>query len=368
MAATAAPSSVPPYESDAPIAYLVDLNSGRVLFDRGGDRPVPTASMAKMMTAFVAFEAIKSGKLDINTAFPVQTDTWTAWNNRGSTMFLRPKQQVSVGNLLHGILTLSGNDASVVLAQGISGTEHAFADQMNVAARRVGMTNSHFGNSNGWPDGGRTVSTAHDLALLAERIIEDHPALFSEYFAQRKFAWNGVTQQNRNPLLGAIAGADGMKTGHSKAAGYCLVGTAKQGDRRLVMVVAGLPTAQARIDEARRLMRWGFESWDEKQLFDEKQVVSELPVQLGDRMSVRAITTQRIATLVAGKAQSDPRLTVRYEGPLKAPVRKGQKIATLIVNDGKHRQVFPLIAAENVQKAGFFGRALNGVRLAMGRL
>lgn len=358
-------ASVPQYDSTAPIAYLVDLNSGRVLLDQGADRQVPTASMAKMMTAFVAFEMIRDGKLAEDDLIPVRPETWTAWNNRGSTMFLRPKQRLSAGDLLHGILTLSGNDASVVLAEGISGSEQAFVERMNAAARQIGMHDSRFGNANGWPDGGRTVSTAQDLALLAERIIEDHPLLFSEYFAQRSFTWNGVTQANRNPLLGAIAGADGMKTGHSNAAGYCLVGTAKQGDRRLVMVVAGLPSAQARIDEARRLMRWGFENWKETPLFEANQPVSELPVQLGDRLSVQALTTQRIAALFADGRPVQPRLTVRYDGPVKAPLRAGQRIATLVVDDGMHRQSFPLVAAENVRKAGFFGRAWNGVRLAM---
>lgn len=361
-------ASAPRFESAAPIAYLIDLNSGRVLLDKGSDRKVPTASMAKMMTAFVAFEAIKAGKLSADDSFTVRPETWSAWNNRGSTMFLRAKQEVSARNLLHGILTLSGNDASVVLAEAMNGNEQDFAARMNAEARRIGMENSHFGNSNGWPDGGRTVSTARDLALLAERIIEDHPLLFSEYFAQRSFTWNGVTQTNRNPLLGAIAGADGMKTGHSKSAGYCLAGTAKQGNRRLVMVIAGLPSAQARIEEARRLMRWGFENWQERPLFDANQPVSKLPVQLGDKLTVQAVTTQRVGGLATGAGAENWQLTVRYDGPLRAPIRKGQRIATLVVDDGTHPQNFPLVAAETIERTGFLGRAWNGLRLAMSKL
>ena len=209
----------PVYKTSAPIAYLVDANSGVVLLDKASDKRIPTASMAKMMTAYVAFEAIKAGKLDRKQKFAMRPDTWVRWNNRGSSMFLKSRQQASVEDLLHGILTLSGNDASVVLAEGMSGSERAFTDEMNVAARRLGMRDSRFGTANGWPDKGGTYSTARDLGVLAKRIIEDHPELFQEFFNRRSFKWNNIAQPNRNPLLGVIEGADGMKTGHSREAG-----------------------------------------------------------------------------------------------------------------------------------------------------
>lgn len=356
-------------QSTAPIAYLVDLNSGTVLVDRKSGRQVPTASMAKMMTAFVTFEAIKTRKISLQTEYKVSAATWTRWNNRGSTMFLKANQKVSVESLLHGVLTLSGNDASVVLAEGISGSEAAFAGEMNAAARRLGMKDSRFGNASGWPDGGKTVSTAQDLSLLAEHIIEDHPQLFEMFFGQRSFRWDNVAQSNRNPLLGAVAGADGMKTGHSSEAGYCLVGTAKQDDRRLLMVIAGLPSAQARIDEARLLMRWGFDNWVEQPLFAPNQMVTNVPVQLGEAMVVPVTTTQRIAALSRKGAIERPRISVSYDGPVKAPIRKGQKIAELSLHyEGGKVQRFPLVAADSVERANFLGRALNGMRLLAEKL
>ena len=356
-------------QSTAPIAYLVDLNSGTVLVDRKSGRQVPTASMAKMMTAFVAFEAIKARKISLQTEYKVSGATWTRWNNRGSTMFLKANQKVSVENLLHGVLTLSGNDASVVLAEGISGSEAAFAGEMNAAAKRLGMKDSRFGNASGWPDGGKTVSTAQDLSLLAEHIIEDHPQLFEMFFGQRSFRWGNVAQSNRNPLLGAVAGADGMKTGHSSEAGYCLVGTAKQDDRRLLMVIAGLPSAQARIDEARLLMRWGFDNWVEQLLFAPNQMVTNVPVQLGEAMVVPVATTQRIAALSRKGVIERPRISVSYDGPVKAPIRKGQKIAELsLLYEGGKVQRFPLVAADSVERANFLDRALNGMRLLAEKL
>lgn len=355
--------------SVAPIAYLVDLNSGSVLIDRKSVQQVPPASMAKMMTAYVAFEAIKAGKLTLQTEYQVSRPVWTRWNNRGSTMFLKADQKVSVENLLHGVLTLSGNDASAVLAEGVSGSEAAFVAEMNTAATRLGMKNSRFGNASGWPDGGKTVSTAQDLSRLAEHIIEDHPQLFETFFGRRSFGWSNVTQTNRNPLLGAVEGADGMKTGHSSEAGFCLVGTAKQGDRRLLMVIAGLPTAQARIDEARRLMRWGFEKWVEQPLFAPQQKIIDVPVQMGTAMAVPVVSNQRISALAPAGNSVRPKITVSYEGPVRAPIQKGQKIAELSVKyAGGDVQSFPLVAAVDIDRAGFLGRAWNGVRLLVEKL
>ena len=356
LAATAA------YETQAPIAYLVDANSGVVLLDKASDKRIPTASMAKVMTAYVAFEAIKSGRVDRKTVFTVRPETWSRWNNRGSSMFLRAKQQVSVEDLLHGVLTLSGNDASVVLAEGLSGSEKAFTEEMNAAAERLGMRDSKFGTANGWPDGGGAYSTARDLSVLAKRIIEDHPELFAEYFSRRSFNWNGVSQANRNPLLGAVEGADGMKTGHSREAGYCLIGTAQRGPRRLVMVIAGLPSMPMRVTEARAMMRWGFDNWIEKPLYEPGQVVSRLPVQIGTQAEVAAIAPHKVSVVGYRNRPDSPRVTIRYSSPVKAPLRKGQKIAQMTVHypDGLKQQ-FPLVAANDIGKAGFFRRAWTGL-------
>lgn len=351
------------YRTEAPIAYLYDANSGIVMLEKSADKRIPTASMAKLMTGYVTFEAIKAKRVGRDSLFTVRPETWAKWHKRGSTMFLKSGQKVSVEDLLHGVLTLSGNDASVVLAEGLAGSETAFVNEMNEAAQKLGMENSKFATANGWPDGGKSYSSAHDLGLLAKHVIEDHPELFAEFFNRRSFKWNGINQANRNPLLGAVAGADGMKTGHSREAGYCLIGTAKRGERRLIMVIAGLPTIEARIEEARAMMNWGFDSWQEKPLFEADQKVATLPVQLGKLESISAVTPNKISTLGRAGEASQVRLLVRYIGPIKAPLRKGAEIGQLIIQypDGMAR-TFPLVAANDVDHAGFLHRALNGFR------
>lgn len=364
---SAAPASALVPESAAPVAYLVDSSSGALLFARDEKRRIPTASMAKMMTAWVAFEAIKSGKIKPQQQFVVSNNVWTKWNNTGSSMYLKANEKVSVENLLHGILTVSGNDASVVLAEGMAGTEAAFTKLMNAEARKLGMVDSRFGTANGWPDKGGTYSTAHDLSLLAQNIISQHPALFRQYFGQRSFAWSGVTQLNRNPLLGTIAGADGMKTGHSDEAGYCLTGTVQQGNRRLLMVLAGLPTQAARISEARKLMQWGFAAWDSKPLFKKGGTVAQIPVQLGDESWVSVVAPRDLAATVAKGKSAKFKLSVRYRGPVKAPIKKGAEIAQLTVKlaDGS-QQIMPLVAGQSIETTGFLGRAWNGAKSLVG--
>jgi serine-type D-Ala-D-Ala carboxypeptidase (penicillin-binding protein 5/6) len=355
------------YDSAAPVAYLVDVASGTTLYQRDAGRRIPTASMAKMMTVWVAFEAIKTGKLKSDQKFKVSDATWNKWNNTGSSMFLKVREQVSVDDLLHGILTVSGNDASVVLAEGIAGSEAAFTDRMNAEAKRLGMKDSQFKTANGWPDEGQTFSTARDLALLANRIITDHPVLFRQYFGQREFTWDGVTQPNRNPLLGAIEGADGMKTGHSDEAGYCLTGTVQRGKRRLLMVIAGLPTQASRISEARAFMNWGFDAWDARPLFARNQTITTIPVQLGEESKITLIAPRDLAAILPKGSGKGIKLSIRYNGAARAPFRKGQELAQLVVKlpDGS-KQTMPLVAASSVGEAGFFGRAWNGVKSLVG--
>src|SRR5829696_927870 len=254
VVATAAPAKAPPFDTPAKVAYLIDLSSGAVLLAKDADRRMPPASMAKMMTTNVAFELIKKGDLTLNKMCTVRPETWQKWHGpqAGSTMFLSPGEQVSVENLLHGIVTLSGNDASVVLAECIAGTEQAFANQMNALGKQLGLTNSHFGNSNGWPDEGVTYVTARDLATLAKATIERHPKLYKKFYSQTSFTWGktlgsgqNIVQGNRNPILGKVPGADGLKTGHTDEAGYGFTGSAEQNGRRLVMVVADLTSWDA---------------------------------------------------------------------------------------------------------------------------
>lgn len=264
----AAPPASTAYVTQAPIVMLKDLDSGEILFSRGADKRFAPASMAKVMTAYVVLDLIGKGELPRDKLFTVSQATWKKWNgsNGGSTMFLRAGEKVSVDDLLKGLITVSGNDAAAALAVGIDGSEDIFVKRMNAMAKKIGMTSSNFGTPNGWPDGGVTKVSAADLVTLADRLIRDHPDGYARYFSiprlQHGKSPEGkpIVQPNRNPILGRFAGADGLKTGHTSEAGYCFLGSAKRGGRRLVMVVAGMASEKARRDEAERLMTWGFAS------------------------------------------------------------------------------------------------------------
>jgi serine-type D-Ala-D-Ala carboxypeptidase (penicillin-binding protein 5/6) len=377
LIAGAAPAKAPPFDTPAPVAYLIDLSSGAVLLAKDADRRMPPASMAKMMTTNVAFELIKKGDLALDKMCTVRPETWRKWHGpqAGSTMFLSPGEQVSVENLLDGIVTLSGNDASVVLAECIAGTEEAFANVMNENAKRLGLTGSHFGNSNGWPDDGRTYVTARDLAALARAEIENHPDLYKRFYSKPSFTWGktlgsgaNITQANRNPLLGRVPGADGLKTGHTDEAGYGFTGSAEQNGRRLVMVIAGLDSFTGRITESTRLMQWGFNAWQTKPLFKKGAAVGSAQVQLGSDSEVGLVAPRDLAvTIPAGVLSKVSAIKIRYNGPVKAPIAKGQHIADLVVTTSETgEQIMPLVAAESVSEAGFFTRIWIGIKQLLG--
>ena len=373
---SAAPAAAPPYDTPAPIAYLVDLSSGAVLLAKEADRRIPPASMAKMMTTEVAFELIDRGQLPLSKMCSVRPETWQKWHGpaAGSTMFLSPNEQVSVENLLHGIVTLSGNDASVVLAECIAGTEQAFATQMNALGKKLGLKDSNFGNSNGWPDEGITHVTARDLAELARASIERHPKLYKQFYGQPSFTWgktlgagNPITQGNRNPILGKIPGADGLKTGHTDEAGFGFTGSAEQNGRRLVMVVAGLSSFNQRIEESVRLMSWGFSAWTAKPLFAANARVGTAKVQLGSSNEVSLVAPRNLAVTLPAGLGGTPKVSIVYNGPLKAPIAKGQHIADLVVTTADTPpQSMPLVAGEAVEQAGFFGRLWIGFKQLIG--
>ena len=367
LVALSAPTSAaaPPFDTPARVAYMVDLSSGAELYAKDADVRMPPASMAKMMTVYVAFDMIRKGELKPSTMYAVRPETWQKWHGpaAGSTMFLSPNEQVSVENLLYGIVTLSGNDACVVLAEGIAGTEEAFVQRMNEAAKRIGLTNSHFGNSNGWPDEGRTYVTARDLAKLAKATIENFPDLYKQYYSKPDFTWGktmggeAITQANRDPLLGRVAGADGLKTGHTEEAGYGFTGSAEQNGRRLVMVVAGLDSFNQRISESVRFMEWGFRAWQSKPLFKQGAHVETADVQLGDEKQVGLVAPRNLAVTLPGGSASNIQVKVVYDGPVKAPIKKGQHIADLVVSTpDTPPQTMPLVAESDVGEAGFFGR------------
>lgn len=363
-------ANAPSYDSVAPIAYMKDLSSGAVLYDKGGETRIPPASMAKMMTAHVAFMLIAKGELKLGQKVTVRPETWQKWHgpSAGSTMFLSAGEQVSIENLLHGIVTLSGNDACVVLAEAIAGTEEAFTDLMNKEAKRLGLNNSHFGTSNGWPDEGRTYVTAQDLARLAQATIEETPDLYKRFYATRSFTWGktmggaDIAQANRNPILGRISGADGLKTGHTEEAGYGFTGSAEQNGRRLVMVVAGLDSFNGRIEESVRFMDWGFKAWKAQPLFRKGAQVETAEVQLGSSTTVPLVAPRDLAVTLPRTAGGSISVKVVYTGPIKAPIAKGEAIAQLVVSTpDTDPQIMPLVAGEDVPEAGLFRRLWNGL-------
>ena len=359
--------AAPNFETDAPIAYMTDLSSGAVLFEKNADKQIPPASMAKMMTVYVAFDLIQKGKLKLDDKFRVNEETWKNWNNQGSTMFLGVGDQVSVRELLHGIVTLSGNDACVVLAEGIAGTEPAFVALMNKRAKELGMSNSRFGNSNGWPDEGVTMVTARDLAKLGSATVNNFPKLYDAFYGQDEFEWNGITQSNRNPLMGKVAGADGLKTGHTEEAGYGFTGSAEQKGRRLVSVLAGLDSYGGRIEESVKFMNWGFNAWEPRKLFDKGAKVQTAEVQLGDSSSVSLVAPKDLFATIPKASDGKISIKVTYLGPIKAPISKGQPIATLVVTTADAgKQSVPLVAGEDVGEAGFFERVWAGLKSLLG--
>lgn len=371
-----ATAAAPPFETAAPVAYMVDLSSGAVLYAKDPDRRIPPASMAKMMTTHLAFHMIRRGEAKLAQMCQVRPETWRQWHGpeAGSTMFLSPGEQVSVENLLHGIVTLSGNDATVVLAECLAGTEPAFAALMNAEAKRLGMANSNFGNTNGWPDEGVTFTTARDLARLAGATIQETPDLYKRFYQMKEFTWGKtlgagapITQGNRNPLLGRVSGADGLKTGHTAEAGYGFTGSAEQGGRRIIMVVAGLGSFNQRIEESVKFMDWGFRAWKSQPLFNPNEKVADAQVQGGGDDSVPLVAPRSIAVTLPAGAAGSIRAKVVYNGPLKAPIAKGQHVADLVVTTADTPpQTMPLVASEAVGEAGFFGRMWNGLTSLFG--
>ncbi len=375
-AALPAVAAAPPFETAAPVAYMVDLSSGAVLYAKDPDRRIPPASMAKMMTTHLAFHMIKRGEARLDKMCQVRPETWRQWHGpqAGSTMFLSPGEQVSVENLLHGIVTLSGNDATVVLAECLAGTEPAFAALMNAEAKRLGMNNSNFGNTNGWPDEGVTYTTARDLATLAAATIQETPNLYKGFYQKKEFTWGKtlgggapITQGNRNPLLGRVSGADGLKTGHTSEAGYGFTGSAEQDGRRIIMVVAGLGSFNQRIEESVKFMDWGFRAWKSQPLFNLNEKVADARVQGGGDDTVALVAPRRIAVTLPAGAAGSIRAKIVYNGPIKAPIAKGQHIADLVVTTADTPpQTMPLVAADAVGEAGFFGRMWNGITALFG--
>ncbi len=374
IAAIPASAQAPTFETAAPIAFMIDLSSGAVLYEKDADRRIPPASMAKMMTTHVAFKLIEGGELQLNKQCTMRPETWRQWHSQGSTSFLEAGGQYSVEHLLHGIVTQSGNDATVVLAECISGTEAGFVQLMNRESRELGLANSNWGNPVGWPDGGVTYTTARDLAKLAQATIQKHPDLYRRFYAQPEFtsgrqlgSGEAITQGNRNPILGKVQGADGLKTGHTEEAGYGFTGSAEQNGRRLIMVVAGLGSYNQRIDESVRFMDWGFRAWQSRPLFQQGHRIGEAEVQLGSSGTVGLVAPRNLAATIPAGLGQRLQAKIVYQGPMKAPIAQGQHVADLVVQaEGLPVMTMPLVAEEEVPEAGFLGRIWAGFTHLLG--
>ena len=364
-AAASAPEQltpVPALVERVPTVLLVDLSAGQTLYSREPDRRFLPASMTKVMSALVAFELVASGKLREDQRFIVDVETARQWSGKGTSLFLTAGTQISVADLLRGMITVSANDASVVLAKGALGSTEAWTAQMNAQAQRLGMTDSHFATANGWPDRGATYVSAADLVRLADALIYRYPALYRRYFGHAAMEWNGRKLTNHDPFVGVVPGADGIKTGHTFEAGFNFLGTAERGGRRLVMVIAGAQNADLRAKASRDLVEWGFSAWDSRVLAGEGTRIGSARVQGGDARTVALLAPRRFT--VAVPKGSDPAITARivYHGPLRAPIAKGAVVAELEVQiAGKPRNLLPLGAATSIGVAGPLDRLINGL-------
>ncbi|MGR3615090.1 MAG: D-alanyl-D-alanine carboxypeptidase family protein [Paracoccaceae bacterium] len=345
------------YDTKARAAYVVDQGTSTVLLAKNADEPLPPASMSKLMTLYVAFEALRDGRLTLNERLPVSQH---AMSYKGSTMFLNTQDKVSVEDLLRGIIVLSGNDACAVIAEALSpdGTEAGFARYMTQRAKELGMDNSTFANSNGWPAAGHRMSV-RDLAILAERLIGDFPEYYP-LFAETEFAFDGrapSNTRNRNPLLTQGIGADGLKTGHTSEAGYGLVGSAKQGDRRVIFVVSGLDSNSARAEEAAAIVNWSFRQFAEKTIAKAGEKIAEAEVWMGGRGSVGLVPANDLKIILPVLGSKNLAAEVVYNGPIAAPIAAGQPLAELVVTRQDLPEIrLPLVAETSVPPGGFLVR------------
>jgi D-alanyl-D-alanine carboxypeptidase (penicillin-binding protein 5/6) len=350
-----------PTVNQAPITMMVDLTTGQILQERSVDRRFLPASITKVMTIFTAFELMEKGALSPTQSFTIRPETHAEWFRKGSTMFLPADEPVTVDNLLRGITTVSANDGSVVLAESAAGSVDRWTAMMNAKAREIGMADSHFGTPNGWPDDGKTFVSARDLITLAGAMISRHPQKYETYFGHEGFRYGGVAQANHDPLVGRVEGADGIKTGFTTEAGYGFLGSAKRGDRRLVMVVAGAPSEDVRDEAARRFIEWGFSSFASRKVYSAGSLIGSAKVQNGSERSVSLIASKPVRISMPTGTAPKMAMKVRYRGPIRAPIEAGQEIAQLeVAVEGMPTSYLPLVADKSIDKAGPLQRIYNG--------
>ncbi|MFQ5624841.1 MAG: D-alanyl-D-alanine carboxypeptidase family protein [Paracoccaceae bacterium] len=349
-------------ETEARSMLVMDHSSGIVLFAKNEAAPLPPASMSKLMTLYMVFEALREGRLALDTEFRVSEK---AWKMGGSKMFVEVGNQVSVEDLLRGIIIASGNDACIVIAEGMSGTERAFADAMTKRARELGMMDSTFRNATGWPHPEHLMS-ARDLVLIAGRIVSEFPEYY-HYFAEKTFTWAGITQPNRNPLLFMDIGADGLKTGHTRQAGYGLVGSAERDGRRVVFAFTGMTSERARSQEAERIVSWSFREFRSQELFKAGAEIARAELWLGQEATVPLVPLRDV-TIVRPYGKDPVKASVVYRGPIPTPVGEGQELAELRLEiPGLAPVSIPLAAGHAVPRGGFVARLKASARLLAGK-
>jgi serine-type D-Ala-D-Ala carboxypeptidase (penicillin-binding protein 5/6) len=339
-------------DTQATHALIVNVGTGKVLLDKAGDERMPPASMSKVMTAYVVFDMLKKGQIKLTDELPVSEE---AWRTGGSKMFVPLGGKISIDDLVHGMIVQSGNDACVVLAEGLAGSKEAFVDLMNKKAKEIGLEDSHFANVDGLPDPNHWM-TARDLVTLAIRTIKDFPEYYKIY-SDIDFKFNNINQGNRNPLLYKDDGADGLKTGHTEEAGYSLTASVKRGDRRIVMVLGGLPTMRARAQESERLIEWAFREFNDYRLFSAGATVDEAPVWLGADARTPLTVAKDLVVTLPRKARPGMRVSVQYDSPIPAPITKGETLGKIVVTaPGTMPVEAPLVAEADVPRMNAVGR------------
>lgn len=344
-------------ETVAREAYMIDAETGTELLNKGGETRMPPASMSKLMTVYMLFERLRDGRLSLDDTFFVSENAWRKGGAKSgsSTMFLKPGSRVRVEDLIRGIIVQSGNDACITVAEALSGSEEAFALEMTERAQEMGMFDTTFRNATGWPHPEHKM-TPKDLSILALRTVRDFPEYY-HYYAEKSFTYNKIRQINRNPLLYKDMGSDGLKTGHTEEAGYGLVATAKRGDRRLILVTNGMASKKVRAREPERILEWGFREFNNYALFKAGETVSDADVWLGDKPTVPLLIQDDLTITLPRKARRGMKVTVTFQGPVPAPIKKGDKLATLTITAPDWQPIeLPLVAGADVTQLGLVGR------------
>jgi D-alanyl-D-alanine carboxypeptidase (penicillin-binding protein 5/6) len=354
-------TDIPPPPTLAVKAYLLrDFNSNNIIAQQAGNDRIEPASLTKLMTAYVVFKALKNGHLQLDQTLPVSTK---AWKVEGSKMFVEPNKPVTVDELLHGTIIQSGNDSSIALAEGVAVTEEAFADMMNKEAARLGMSNTHFVNATGLPDP-QHYTTAYDLSLLATALIRDFPDQYKRLYSVKEYTYNKITQPNRNRLLWLDPYVDGMKTGHTETAGFCLISSAKRGESRLISVVLGAASENSRATESQKLLNYGFQFYESHLVYKRGQTISKLKVWKGHDDTLAATVADDLFITLPKGEYARVKATLTSKQPLIAPITAGQEIGSLqFTLDGKVISERKLVAAEKVEVAGMFGRLWDSIKL-----